>query len=305
MGRTYCVVCLAFGSAAPSGLGQDAEMPVAHVTHSSGPAVDLYHEFHGVENGVAVLNIGGSGGDLRRTFPDRWPLNKFFRVLSYDQRGLGRSGQPDGPYTMEQYADDAAALIEQAGWERCHVVGTSFGGMVALNLAVRHRHLVDRMVLNCTSPGGTHPSYPLHELSGMEPDVAFPQRMKLNDIRWNPSAAEPTPGLGVFYDVIAERARTVPSPDALAGLRRQLLARAEHDVEAHLATIDHPTLVCAGEYDGTAPLANSRFLADRMPNAELAVFDGGHLFFLQDRTAYPTMIEFLANGHHPEQEETP
>jgi 3-oxoadipate enol-lactonase len=304
MRRTYRPDCVRFGSAQRSEFGQDAEMPVADVTHSSGPAVNLYHEFHGIDDGARVLNIGGSGGDLRRTFPDRWPLNKVFRVLSYDQRGLGRSGQPDGPYTMEQYADDAAALLEQVGWDTCHVVGTSFGGMVALNLAVRHPHLIDRMVLNCTSPGGSHPSFPLHELGGLEPEAAFEQRMRLNDTRWNPQADEPTPGLGAYYDVIATQARTVPSGEVLAGLQRQLQARAGHDVEACLSSIETPTLVCAGRFDGTAPLANSQRLAERLANAALAVFDGGHLFFLQDRTAYPTMISFLANGHLPNAQET-
>ncbi len=279
-------------------------MAVAHVTHDSGPSVDLYHEFHGVEDGANVLNISGSGADLRRMFPDRLPLNKRFRVLSYDQRGLGQSGQPVGPYTMEQYADDAAALIEHAGWERCHVVGASFGGMVALNLAVRHPHLIDRLVLSCTSPGGTHPSYPLHELGQLDPEAAFEKRMRLNDERWDPDADEPIPGLGRFYDVIVAQARSTPPPDAQAGLDRQLAARAGHDVEGDLASITQSTLVCAGKYDQTAPMVNSQRLVDGIPNARLATFDGGHLFVLQDRTAYPTMIAFLANGHQPDNKET-
>ncbi len=280
-------------------------MPVAHVTHASGTDVDLYYEFHGVEDGARVLNISGTGADLRRAFADRSPLNTAFRVLSYDQRGLGQSGRPDGTYTMEQYADDAAALLEHAGWDRCHVIGTSFGGMVALNLAVRHPHLIDRLVLSCTSPGGAHPSYPLHELAKLEREAAFAQRMLLNDARWDPDADEPIPGLGPFYDVMVERARTTPPPDELNGLVRQIGARSGHDVEAHLATITHETLVCAGEYDLMAPMANSELLAETMPNARLAVFNGGHFFPLQDRTVYPTMTAFLANGHQPDEQETP
>jgi len=275
-------------------------MPVAHVNTTSGEGIDLYHEIHGLpdaDDGVPVLNIGGSGGDLRRTFPDRLPLNKHFRVLSYDQRGLGRSGRPDGDYTMAQYADDAAAMIEHVGWQRCHVMGTSFGGMVALNLAVRHPHLIDRLVLACTSPGGSHPSYPLQQLRDMDAEEAFVTRMRINDTRWDPDADEPTPGMGAYYDTMVAQARATPDPDVLVGVTKQIGARAGHDVEADLADIAHDTLVCAGRFDGTAPLANSEVLTARMPNAQLAVFEGGHLFMLQDRSAYRTMTQFLQHGH--------
>jgi 3-oxoadipate enol-lactonase len=280
-------------------------MAVAHITQASGPEIDLYHEFHGIEDGARVLNISGTGADLRRAFAERSPMNKVFRVLSYDQRGLGQSSRPDGTYTMEQYADDAAALLEDVGWDRCHVTGTSFGGMVALNLAVRHPHLIDRLVLSCTSPGGAHPSHPLHEMGRLEPEAALAQRMLLNDARWDPDADEPIPGLGPFYDVMVEQARRTPSPEELNGLVRQIGARAGHDVEAHLSTITHETLVCAGEYDLMAPMVNSELLAETMPNTRLAVFNGGHFFPLQDRTAYPTMIEFLANGHQRHKQEIP
>jgi 3-oxoadipate enol-lactonase len=276
-------------------------MSVAHVPQAGGPdggaGLDLYYELHGLDDGAPVLNIGGSGGDLRRTFPGLLPLNKHFQVLSYDQRGLGQSGRPDSEFTMAHYADDAAALIEHIGWERCHVMGTSFGGMVALNLAIRHPHLVDRMVLSCTSPGGTHPSYPLQELGLMDSDEAFVTRMRINDTRWDPEADEPTPGMGAYYDTMVAQARATPDPDVLAGVVKQIAARAGHDVEADLTSIGHETLICAGRFDGTAPLPNSELLAATMPDARLAVFEGGHLFFLQDRSAYASMTEFLQHGH--------
>ena len=82
-----------------------------------------------------MLNIGGSGGDLRTSSPSTSPLNRHFRVLHYDQRGLGRTSVPDGPYTIEDYADDAAALIDTVVAAEhgapCHVLGTSFGGGVS------------------------------------------------------------------------------------------------------------------------------------------------------------------------------
>ena len=63
-----------------------------------------------------------------------------------------------------------------------------------------------------------------------------------------------------------------------------------------LLAITHPTLVCAGEYDDIAPVANSELLVDRMPNATLRVFDGGHILLLQDRSSWSTIIEFLGGA---------
>lgn len=259
--------------------------------------IRIYYETHGA--GPPVLNISGSGNDLRRSPASVLPINRAFEVLSYDQRGLGRTDKPAADYSMADYADDAAALVAAIGWNRCHVVGTSFGGMVALNLAVRHPQLTDRLVLCCTSPGGTAPSYPLHELESLDADTAFATRMALTDRRWDPDADEPIPGLGRFYDVMVAASAGVPDPATAAGMRRQLLARAHHDVVDALASITCPTLVCAGEYDDLAPLANSELLAERMPNAALEVFDGGHMFMIQDRSAFPAIIEFLHRSSTP------
>jgi 3-oxoadipate enol-lactonase len=84
-----------------------------------------------------------------------------------------------------------------------------------------------------------------------------------------------------------------PDPEQLAGMRRQLAARAGHDVVADLSSIAQPTLVCAGRYDDIAPMENSQLLAERIPNATLQVFEGGHIFMVQDRSAFPSIIAFL------------
>ena len=261
-------------------------MPFAAVN-----GIDVYFELHGA--GPPLLNISGSGNDLRRSPASVLPVNTAFETLSYDQRGLGRTSKPDTDYTMADYADDAAALIHSVGWPRCHVLGTSFGGMVALQLAVRHPDLIDRLALCCTSPGGVAPSYPLHELQALEPAAAFATRMRLLDRRWDPDADEPIPGLGSYYDRMVEAAAATPDAEHAAGLRRQLAARSGHDVVAHLPSITQPTLVCAGRYDDIAPVENSELLASRIPDAKLEVFDGGHLFMIQDRSAFPAIIDFL------------
>ena len=264
-------------------------MPIAHVN-----GIDVYHEIHG--DGPPLLAISGSGNDLRVSQPSLLPVNKMFTTLSYDQRGLGRTSKPDADYTMADYADDAAALVAAMGWSRCHVMGTSFGGMVALNLAVRHPEVIDRLVLCCTSPGGEAPSYPLHRLAKLSPAEAFEERCRLTDRRYDPNAAEPIPGAGRYFEGLKQQSMAPPDADRLAGLGRQMRARMGHDVTADLPTITHPTLVCAGEYDDIAPVANSELLVDRMPNATLRVFDGGHVFLIQDRSSWRAIIEFLGGA---------
>ena len=88
--------------------------------------IDIYHEFEG--EGPRVLVISGTGGDLRRRPGLASVLGDRFTTLSYDQRGLGQTSIPDGPYSMAGYAQDAVALLDAVGWDRCMVVGTSFGG---------------------------------------------------------------------------------------------------------------------------------------------------------------------------------
>ena len=138
--------------------------------------IDICYEIEG--EGPRVLNISGTGGDLRRRPALAALLGDGFTVLSYDQRGLGQTTIPDGPYSMTGYARDAAALLDALGWERSMVMGTSFGGMVAQEFAVTYPERVERLVLNCTSSGGVgNPSYPLHELQDLEPET----RMRTQD----------------------------------------------------------------------------------------------------------------------------
>lgn len=259
-------------------------------------AIHLHHERAGA--GPPLLYIGGTGGDLRAK-PNvlDGPLVARFEVLAYDQRGQGRSDKPDEAYSMAQYADDAADLLGAAGWSRAHVLGVSFGGMVAQELAIRHPGLVDRLVLACTSSGGAGgASYPLHELEALPADERFAAHLALSDVRrdasWQAANPDQVAQLRAFAD--AQAAVGADDPDLPVGRRRQLEARSTHDTTARLGQIPSPTLVCAGRHDGIAPVANSEVLADRIPDARLEVFDGGHLFLLQDRRAWPAIIEFLA-----------
>jgi 3-oxoadipate enol-lactonase len=258
--------------------------------------MSVYYEVAG--NGDRVLLISGTGGDLRRGLgPADNPLARSFEVLSYDQRGLGQTDVPPGPYSMADYGDDAAGLLDALGWDSSLVVGVSFGGMVAQELALRHPSRVRMLVLACTSAGGEGgASYPLHELLGAGDDLdRMSTRLTLLDTRWDAGwQAEHSD----MVEMISEgmNSEQWQDPEAGKGLRLQLDARRHHDTASRLGAVACPTLVCAGRYDGIAPPANGEFLASHIPGARLELFDGGHLFFMQDPKAWPAIVGFLSKG---------
>jgi 3-oxoadipate enol-lactonase len=269
---------------------------VPDVPYATADGIELYYELHG--SGERLLFISGTGADLRRQprLTDN-PSFADFELLLYDQRGLGRSGVPEGPYTMADYGDDAAALLDALRWDDALVLGVSFGGMVAQELAIRHPQRVRRLVLACTSPGGTGgASYPLHELADLDPDESLGLRVELLDTRWDVAWREANPDMVRMLREGFQLARS--DAQGATGPRLQLEARRHHDTSARLDHIRCPTLVCGGRSDGIAPPANSEYLAGSIPGAQLEMFDGGHLFFMQDASAFPAMVRFL-RGERP------
>jgi 3-oxoadipate enol-lactonase len=198
---------------------------------------------------------------------------------------------------MADYANDADGLLAAVGWDSCLVVGVSFGGMVAQELAIRHPARVQRLVLACTSAGGAGgSSYPLHELAALDGDALVERQLEIADTRWDAAwrvshAAEYGQLATFFRAAVAARAEP-GTPEAL-GAEGQLQARRYHDTWDRLGQITCPTLVAGGRYDGIAPPANSERLAERIPSAELAFFEGGHGFLFQDAQAYPRIVDFL------------
>jgi 3-oxoadipate enol-lactonase len=259
--------------------------------------IDLYYEQTGA--GERLLFISGTGADLRRSprLTDGSPFAAF-ELLQYDQRGLGQSAVPEGPYTMADYADDAAGLLDAVGWDSSLVLGVSFGGMVAQEFAIRHPERVNRLVLACTSAGGGGgASYPLHELVGLDAQTALDKRLQLLDTRWDAAWQADNPDM---VAMIAEGFQLGgPDRGPSEGALLQLEARRHHDTSARVEQIRCPTLVCGGRYDGIAPPANTEFLATRIPGAELTLFDGGHIFFMQDPAAIPSMLDFLGTAPDP------
>ena len=263
--------------------------------------LDFYYEHTGAGEGrPRLLFVNGTGGDLRQQprLIDG-PLGETFEIVAHDQRGLGQTAKPDVPYTMADYADDAAALLEHVGWDRAHVLGVSFGGMVGQELALRHPDRIDRLVLCCTSSGGAGgASYPLHELAKLGPDEYMTRVLEIGDTRW--SSAQAGRDAARFEKVVEfmKKRQLIPEdgedPEVKdRGAARQLEARIAHDTWDRLSGIRAKTLLCGGRYDGIARPENMENLHARIPDAELAWFEGGHGFLLEDRSAFAKIVDFL------------
>jgi 3-oxoadipate enol-lactonase len=245
--------------------------------------------------GPPLLFVGGTGGDLRRPETRLFgPLPRHFEVLAFDQRGMGQSGKPDVPARMRDYADDAARLMDFAGWPAALVMGFSFGGMVAQELALRHPHKVRRLLLCSTSSGGKGgASFPFHTLPPMPAEARAALQVRIADIRHDDGWAAAHPADYQARLAMALRDPFAAEPGHAAGARRQLEARAGHDTWDRLPAVAVPTLVVGGCHDGIAPPDRQRALAARIPGAQFRLFEGGHFFMLDDKAAWPALTEFL------------
>jgi 3-oxoadipate enol-lactonase len=256
---------------------------------------DLNVYFERAGAGPPLLFISGSGADLRIK-PNQMdgPLPKHFDVLSYDQRGLGQTSKPDEPYSMADYADDAARLMDFIGWKSAKVIGVSFGGMVAQEFVLRHPAKVERLVLACTSPGGKGgASYPFHQIEHMGREERARHMIPISDTRRDVAWQKANPEQYEQFVAFAANDPYTDEPGRAMGYHRQLAARAGLDTYDRLSQIGCPVLIAAGRYDGIALPATQERMAARIKGSKLQFFDGGDLFMIQDRSALPAMIAFL------------
>lgn len=248
-------------------------------------------------SGPKLLFISGTGGDLRRppTVFDRL-LDQHFEVLRFDQRGMGQTTGPDTPHTMADYAEDAAALMAVLDFSPAAVLGYSFGGMVAQELALRHPQRVSRLLLLCTSSGGAGgASWPLHEIAHFPVEERARILIERGDTRrdagWQ--ATHPALFAALLDDVLAGLKLAASTPQAAAGAMRQLEARRQHDAFDRLPGLAMPVAVVGGVHDGIAAPPTVKNLAARIPGALLRMFDGGHLVHVQNPAAAREIVAWL------------
>lgn len=201
------------------------------------------------------------------------PLAERYRVLTFDNRGIGESDKPEGPYAAREMADDALQVLDEAGVDSAHVFGVSLGGMVAQELVLAAPERVDRLVLGCTHPGYDD-GYPLPQVTAklFEEAPSLPPEVALRRFVENSMVARGA----LVEEVYAGRLANPPDP---AGWAAQAAAGTTFP-GVDQARIDRPTLVLTGTDDNVVDARNSELLAERIPGARLERIEGaGHLFF--------------------------
>jgi pimeloyl-ACP methyl ester carboxylesterase len=240
----------------------------------------LWYERRG--SGAPLLLITGFGisGAVFEPVLDRYAER--FSCIVFDNRGSGRSQAPLRPTSMPELAADAVGLLDELGIASAHVYGVSMGGMIAQEVALRFPERVRGLVLGCTSPGGPRAVRPtVRELRAVATAAAGAPRSPVDStlaaVLFSERFRRDEPERAHF--LLEHFRRHLP---AAQGVAAQLLASVFHDTVSRLDQVQAPTLVLHGERDVMAPLGNARMLAERIPNAELAIVPGaGHAYALE------------------------
>jgi 3-oxoadipate enol-lactonase len=271
------------------GLGRPGarRRPVANRIARNG-AVAIAYDVRGHGPPLVLLQGLGVGRWGWEPVADR--LARRFRVVTVDNRGIGASDAPPGPYSAQLMAADVLAVLDHAGVGSASVVGTSLGGMVAQELALAHPDRVDRLVLVATIPGGR---------------LTAPMPLKTAYLlAWAPLLASELRLRGFVSQVlgpqtlrrrpeVAERllAHKRAHPQSEAAWRAQATAGVLFDPGPGQRRLTQPTLVLQGTADQVVNPANAELLAELIPDARLRYFDrAGHLLYWDEPRRFVRVV---------------
>jgi 3-oxoadipate enol-lactonase len=244
-------------------------------------------------SGAPVLLIMGLGYGSRMWHRTRPFLAKKYRTIALDNRGVGQSEVPPGPYSIAAMASDAAAVLDSAGVQRAHVYGVSMGGMIAQEFALQYPERVQSLILGCTAAGGptaqrTEPA----ALASLQAVGSTPPEQSVQAaVAFLYDANTPR---SIIDEDIAKRLSSFPTKD---GYQAQLHAIFDWESYSRLPQINAPTLVIHGKSDRLVPPGNGELIAARIPGARLVLLEhAGHLFSSDQTDAtHKAIVEFLSS----------
>lgn len=245
---------------------------------------EVYWDEQGTGDPV-VLAMGHSW-DARFWWPLMPVLVERYRVIRFDNRGIGRTRWDGSPFLIEDLADDAFAVMDAAGVDKAHVYGMSMGGLTVQEMALRHPERVASLVLGCTGAFSTTRGSWLDNVKAVIP---FDTAMKLFKSALYGPLADPA---AIAEDLRLMDDATTPRSGRLAQTRAINLST----TLPRVPQIVVPTLVIHGTHDKAIKLAMGKQLAAAIPGAELCVLDkGGHNYLADEgRAGEAALLAFLA-----------
>ncbi len=267
--------------------------------------IEIYYEEHG--SGDPLLLVMGLAADSTAWMFQTPDFAERYRTVAFDNRGVGRTSKPSGPYSVHQMADDAVGLLDALGIERTHVLGVSMGGMIAQEIALRNPERVRGLILACTYP---EPDSTVEAQRNFAVGQFGGTVTAAGEVRIDLQALDPMKFMqhllpSVFNQEFIDR--ELPkllqvfggalqygfSMEAILG---QVEAVMGHNATDRLHQIKTPTLVITGDADRLVPPANSDLLAREIPGAQLVKIPGGsHGFNFETPALFNrTVLDFLA-----------
>ena len=263
-------------------------MPIAHAND-----IDIYYELHG--SGPRLTLIEGLGYHRWMWFKQLPDFAEHFSVLVYDNRGVGKSDKPPGPYNHAQNAGDLAGLLDHIGWDSTNLLGVSMGGFIAQEFTLKYPERVEKLILVATGFGGPRMvPVPPEAAKAMMPDPSLSPEERIRrampvafgDRDWPMKHPEE------FDQMVAWRLEEPQPPEAAMA---QIMAGVSFDVSNRVREIQAPTLIIAGIRDNVVPPENARLLASEIPNSRLETLpDAGHLCIIEASQRFnASVIEFV------------
>ncbi|KRF67824.1 hypothetical protein ASG99_13595 [Bacillus sp. Soil768D1] len=256
----------------------------------------LYYEVHGQGDPLLlIMGLGYNSLSWHRTLPT---LAKRFKVIVFDNRGVGKSSKPEQPYSIEMMAEDARAVLDAVSVDSAHVYGISMGGMIAQRLAITYPERVRSLVLGCTTAGGTTHIQPAPEISALMVSRASLTGSPRDNawlaapIVYSQAFIEKHPEL--IHEDIQKRIEIITPPSAYLS---QLQACLTHDTSNELDKINIPTLIIHGDADNLVPYENGNMLAECIQGSQFHTVSGaGHIYITEaTEEANDKVIQFLAH----------
>jgi 3-oxoadipate enol-lactonase len=247
--------------------------------------------------GRAVLFIGGLGYSSWSWYRQVGPISQIARAVTLDNRGTGQSDKPSGPYSIEQMAEDAHAVLTQRDARPAHVVGASMGGYIALTLALRHPDAVESLVLLASSAGGpgSH-AVPEATLRAWRRAAYFgPLGFAQATMPLSFAAGWTEEHPDEFAEVLSLR-QGKPTPTAAW---RYQFAAAQSFLYHGLprGELNVPAVVVHGTADRVVPYENAVHLTKRLPQASLVTLEGaGHLCWIERADEVNRIISKAVRG---------